>query len=511
MTTPPPPALLAPPPRRRGFGWARWLVGVGVVIAAPAALFVALAWVFGTDRGTAWALAQQDFVQVSGLRGNLLDGFSADAIVVTWGPQRKSRVIIDAPRASALQLAPGGSRSWLRIHAAQASAARVRVQLEPSDSAPQLPEHLRLPIDVDVDSASVGVLELPGLEAHPIRDATGRVQLGADDGAAHRLDALRFSVGPLQCRGSAQIGSGSDLRLRVNLDATQAGDAQAPRIELPPWARELRQDWQARLTAQGSLARFAAQLTLRAQGQSVDASADVAPLEPWPLPRLDARTERFDLSALIANAPATALSGSFVIAAAPGREGTLAAHARLVNQRPGRWDRHALPVRTLAFDMHAQPGALQRFDFMNVSAMLADESRDGGQLQGGGHWDSGKFGVKANLVKVQPNLLDPRLPTLTLSGPVALGGEFAPALRLDLHADLKGQLDRHAAGDVELKLAAAGSLLQIDVRELFAKAGAAQLTLSGSCTPPHAQRGVASRRQVDADRIRPRSVVPGRA
>ncbi len=480
MSIPPPAAETSAAPRRRRFGWTRWLIGVAAVIALPSALLAMLAWTLGTDRGTAWALAQQDYVEVNELRGNVLDGFSAERIVVSWGSQREHRVVIDAPRASSVNLALGGTHSWLRIHAAEVSAQQVRVQLAPSDQAAQLPQHLRLPVEIEVDAVSVGALELPGLQAHPFRKVSGRLHLGADRGAAYRADGLRFTIGPLQCHGSAQLGTDSPLPLRVNLEAMQAADPQAPRVELPAWARAVRQDWQARLDVQGPLARFGATLALRAQGQRLDAQADVAPLEAWPLPRLDARTEHFDLSALLAHAPSTALSGSLHIAPLPGRAGRLGSQARLVNERPGRWDRHALPVRSLAFDAQAQPGALQRFEFAKVHAVLADENRDAGQVQGSGLWNAGAFSAKAVLTQVRPNLLDPRLAQMTLSGPLALSGELGPTPRIDLQAELKGHVDRHAAGDVEVKVNVVGSELQLDVREFLARAGAARLALSGS-------------------------------
>ena len=480
MPTATPAAHTPAPPRRRGFGWTRWSIGICVAVAAPAALLGTLAWTLGTDRGTAWALAQQDWIEVNEPQGNLLGGFSAKRIVISWGAQRENRVIVDAPRASGLNLAPGGNQTWLRIHAAQVSAQQVSVQLAPGNSAPQLPPHLRLPIEIEVDAASLGTLELPGLQAHAFRQVSGRVHLGADQGALHRADALRFAIGPLQFSGSAQIGTASALQLRVNLEAAQATDAPAPRAELPNWARALRQDWQARLDAQGPLARFGATLALRAQGQRLDAQAEVAPLEAWPLPRLDAHTEHFDLSAVLAHVPATALSGTLHIAPLADRAGTLSAQARLVNERPGRWDRQSLPVRTLELDMQMQPGALQQLEFVKVQALLADETRDAGQVQGSGQWNAGAFSAKATLAKVQPNLLDPRLATMTLSGPLAIGGQLAPAPRIDVQADLKGRLDRHAAAGVEIKVDVAGTELHLEVRELLAKAGAMQLMLSGT-------------------------------
>ncbi|MFZ2652945.1 MAG: translocation/assembly module TamB domain-containing protein [Burkholderiaceae bacterium] len=504
MSTPAPATKTAPPSARRrvGFGWTGWAVATLVLVVAPAAVLAVLAWVIGSDRGTAWALAQQDLIAVEQPKGNLLDGFSAKRIVVRWGsdgvPARENRVTIEAPRVSKLGLAPGGARAWLRIHAAQVSADRVSVQLAPGSGAPKLPSDLGLGVELEVDAAQLGTLELPGLEAHPVRNASAHVHLGAQSGArgglVHRADGLRFAIGPLQWRGRAQIGTEGALPLQVQLDVAQASDAPAggrAQIELPPWAQALRQGWHVRLEASGPLARFATTLTLRAQGQRLDAQAEVALLEAWPLPRLDLRTEQLDLSALLADAPATALSGDVRIAPVAGAAGTLSARARLVNQRPGRWDRQALPVRSLAFDLRASPAALGRLEFMNVQALLADEDRDAGALQGSAEWSAGSLRVQARLTKVQPSLLDPRLPAMTLSGPINLSaqdlqngqsGPGAPVPRIDLQAELDGRIDADPKRSVQLKVDVAGSAQGVEVRELHARAGAAQLKLSGTAT-----------------------------
>ncbi len=481
---PSPPDTPRPGARRRfGLGLLGWLIGTLVVVILPVAVLGTLSWTLGTQRGLAWALAHQDFVDARNLQGSLLDGFSADRIVISWGAAREHRVIIDALRTSALRLSPGGPQSWLRIHAAQASAERVSVQLAPSTAAAQLPIHLRLPIEVEIDAARVATLVLPGLEAHPVRDASGRVHVGAPQGVALRGEGLRFAVGPLQWSGSAQLGSGATLPLRLNLEATQATDAQAPRVDLPPWARGLRPDLQARLDAQGPLEHFTLRLALRAQGQQLDATAEVTPLAPWPLPRLDARTNQLDLSALLTDAPATALTGTVRItpvAAPAGQPVTLTAQTSLINERPGRWDRRALPVRSVTFDLRAQPGASGRFELTHLRAVLAAEGRDAGSVQGSGEWNAGAFSAKAQLARVQPHVLDPRLAAMTLSGPLTLAGQIAPTLKFELKADVEGQVANDAARAVEVKVDVGGSAQLIEVRRFEAKAGAAQLSLAGS-------------------------------
>jgi translocation and assembly module TamB len=488
-------------PRRAGFGWRRWCIVI--VSVALLSLLGVCAWVIGSEQGTAWALAQQDRVVVEQLRGNLFDGFSAQRIVVHWGPAREHRVVIDTPRASGLRFARGSTGAWLRIHAERAAADRVSVQLAPSTAAAKLPAHLRLPVEIEVDAASVGTLELPRLAGHPLRNAQAQVHLGAEQGQEHRLGGLRFGVGPLQWSGNAQIGAEGTLPLRLQLEATQATHPDAPQLELPPWARALRRDWHARLEASGPLARFSSTVVLRAQGQRLDAKAEVAPLQAWPLPRLDVHADQLDLSSLIARAPATALTGDIRIeplSGAVGRAGALTAQAKLINQRPGRWDQHGLPLRDIRFDLRAANGAAGRIEVTKALATLAGDGSDAGSVQGSGEWNAGKVRLQARLTQVRPSLLDPRLAAMTLSGPLTLGAQFAPGAgpagqvgsvalseqsasalpRLELKADLAGQFDDDATRAVELKLDLDASAHRVAVRQMLAKVGSASLSLSGN-------------------------------
>ena len=485
MTVPPSstePAAATRPARRRGFGWWRWLVGSTLVLALPAALLVVSVWTLGTQRGTAWLVAQLATFEVEQLQGSLLNGFSAKRITVRLPSGPNDRVIIDAPTGSALGLSASASpHAWLRVHVAKLTAARVSVQVATSGKPAQLPADLQLPIELEVNALEVGRLELPGLEAQPLREISGHFHLGASGGSLHHAEALEFAIGPLKLRGQAQIGSDSALPLQLQLEATQAGDPNAPATELPPWARALHQDWRAQIKAKGPLARFEATLALRAQGQSLDAQAEIAPIESWPVPRLDAHTERLDLAALLTQAPATALSGDIRIAPVAGQAGTLSAQARLSNQRPGRWDEQRLPLRSASFELRAQPGALGRFELLHAQANLAGEGRDAGNVQGQGEWNAGAFKLQATLSKAQPGLLDPRLPAMTVSGPFKLSGKVGPATpEFELQAELDGHLNADPARAVRVRLAASGTPDRLEVRELQAKAGAAQFTLSGT-------------------------------
>ena len=476
-------------PRRRGFGTWRWLLGSGIVLGLPSALLVGLVWTLGTDRGTAWALRQLPGLEVVELQGSVLSGVRAKQLTLRLNSGPNDRVVIDAPQTSALDLLPSGNPgAWFHLRLNKLSASRVSVQVAPSAAAPSLPTSLQWPIELEVAELRVGELELPGLQAHPFRDVSGRVHIGAAGGRLHQAEALAFAVGPMLLKGQAQIGTADGLPLQVQLAATQATDANAPSVELPTWARALRQDWRAQFQASGPLARFDAKLELQAQGQRLDATGTLAPIETWPLPVLDARTERLDLSALLTQAPATALSGTVRIAPVPGRAGTLAAQVNMVNERPGRWDERRLPVRRASFELRAQSGALAQFELLDAEASLAGEGREAGNVKGRGEWSAGVIKLQATLTKVQPGLLDPRLPAMTVSGPFKLNAQPGGAApRFELQAELDGYLNADVSRAVKVRLAAEGSPDRLNLNELEARAGAALLNLSGT-----AQRSAAT-------------------
>jgi translocation and assembly module TamB len=412
----------------------------------------------------------------------VLGGLRAKQITLRLNSGPNDRVVIDAPQTSALDLLPSANPgAWFHLRLDKLSARRVSVQLAPSATAPSLPTSLQWPIELEVAELRVGELELPGLQAHPFRDVSGRVHLGASGGRLHQAEALAFAVGPMLLKGQAQIGTADGLPLQVQLAATQATDANAPSVELPTWARALRQDWRAQFQASGPLARFDAKLELQAQGQRLDATGTLAPIEAWPVPVLDARTERLDLSALLTQAPATALSGTVRIAPVAGHAGTLAAQVSMVNERPGRWDERRLPVRRASFELRARPGALAELELLNAEASLAGEGREAGSVKGRGEWRAGAIKLEAALSKVQPGRLDPRLPAMTVSGPFKLDAQLGGATpRFELQAELDGHLNADVSRAVRVRLAADGSPDRLNLNELLASAGAAQLNLSGT-------------------------------
>jgi len=489
----------AKPLRRRRWWVALLIVGFVLLVALPAALVGTALWAAGSESGTAWLLGNVvrslPLLQVSEPHGSLVGDFSAKQVVVVLGEH--DRVVIDALRWRGLSLSfTPYPRSWAAVHANEMSAERVTVQIGPSDPNAKpsgVPTSLRSPVELYVDKVTVGTLLVPGLEAHPMREISAKVALGAERGSLHRVTDASLRLDALQITGRAQIGADGDLPLDLQLAGVQGSDAALP--TLPAWAKTLSNDWRANLSAKGPLARFNAQAALRAQGQSLDATATVAPWDHWPLPQVDASTQALDLSALLTSAPVTALSGSIAIAPTDAKagQGGLAARGTLRNDKPGRWDEQRLPLRQLTIDLRGRADQPRQFELAAFEALLAGSTKPAGSLTGTGRIDGGNFELNATLDKVAPSELDPNLPAMTIGGPVSLSGQTHPPLpdgsarppSFKALVDLKGQLLQPARA-VQLKVDAQGDEQRIELRELRASAGAAHATLSGS-----AERGAA--------------------
>ncbi|MBL0730402.1 translocation/assembly module TamB domain-containing protein [Piscinibacter sp. HJYY11] len=481
----------APPPpsrrRRRGLWWS--LASVAALCALLAGALYGLYWATGTTAGSQWLIARLALVgvnvQVSELEGALRGDFKAKQVVVTVG---HTKVIVDRPVWRTLRIDyTHDAGVWARIHVASLVAERVEVTVESTgESTPfKLPRNLHLPVELQVDEVQARELHVPGLAGHPFRDVRGAVHLGHDRGRSHRFERLSGRLDPLLITGHARIDTLGPMAMDVDLKATQSAQGL---VALPPWAKALRTDWQAEAQSKGPLARFDLRAKLRAQGQSLDASAIVAPESPWALPQLDAQTQGLDLSALMQQAPLTALDGTLRITPeSVDKASTLTLAAKLENTKPGRWDQRQLPVRTLVADARWRSDQVDELSLHRFEATLADERRAAGTLQGTASWKGRDFAVDASLSKVQPSALDRRLMAMTLSGPLKLSGTLQPRTstgapappRFTALAELSGQLV-DPPRPVQLRLDATGSEERIELRELRARADGASAELSGT-------------------------------
>lgn len=481
-------------PRRR---WRVWLLVVLVALLVVGGVLAgAVGWAASTASGTAWLLARLPMVTVTEPQGPLLGDFRARQLSLSLGGT--DRVVIDRLQWDGLRVRPTlAPRLWAQLSASRLAADRVAIEVAPKPPSGEpfaWPKHLRLPVSLDVPSVRIGELALPsapGQHALTLSDLQAHAQLGARGGAHHRLDDLSLRLEPMQVQGHVAIDADGPMALDVDLRATQspgtAGDAAT--AQLPDWVKRLRADWQAGLKARGPLARFEAEAQIRAQGQALDAKGVIAAAEPWPVPQLDATTRDLDVSAFSSTMPATRISGDVRIAPASGQGASapVAAQIRLTNSEPGRWDERRLPVRQLSLEADGSANASKRFDLRALSVAFAGTSRPAGTMTANGFWDRGDFELKARLDKLQPGLADPRLPAMTLSGPVTLSGrrgDEGSTLPRDFQAlaDIAGRLDSPARA-VQLRLDARGNRERIELKELRASVDQARALASG-----HAER-----------------------
>jgi translocation and assembly module TamB len=475
-------AAPSPPPRsrwRRRIAWATGsllLALLLLVIAAGSGLW----WALRSQAGTAWVLAQVPGLKITGGRGTLWGDF--EAAQIEFRLPGGGRVVLSDVAWRGLR---AEHASWMayraRVLIDELRARRIDVHL-PSDSTKEPakpPAHLRAPVALDVGTLRVGEFHLGALGDKPLRELQARVHFGAERGSRHQLDDLAVAWDKLKARGSARIATEAPFALQVQADLAQdaAADATA---------------WRAQAALSGPLAQPLLTATVRAQpaggrpAQSLDLRAGLRPFEAWPLGELQARTQSLDLSALLANAPVTSLSGEALArTTALNQPATLT--ARLANAEAGRWNEGRLPLHTLSIDLRARPDDPRTLELQTFAAALGTPSHPAGLLEGRGRWTPARFDLDVRLADVQPSQLDARAPQMRLSGPVTVRGtgfdQGPAAAQVDLQAELVGQFAGSGpARQATLKLDATAARQRIELREARAAAGGARASLAALAT-----------------------------
>lgn len=487
--TAPPTVPTPPPPRRRP--WLRWL---GASSAALTVLLALALWAglhsLSTVGGTAWWLARLPGVAVAAAKGPLLGDFSADQVTVQL-PGNGLRVELVGLVWRGLRLGwsstPG---AWVDVAVESLSVARAVVT--PGQAAPapapkaplQAPKHLRLPLTLRVQAFDVAELQLPGLEAQPLRGLQARIDVGANTGRHHRIELQQLDWDRFRLSGHVQVATGDDLPVDARLDLAQPNPGETT-ARLPTL--------QGQLALEGPLARLAltAKLstvpapptgtkTAATPPAELNAHAVLQPFVPWPVSTLAARWQAIDLSAFAAAAPRTQLSGNAQVSS-PARDQPATVQLALSNANAGRWSDGQLPLRQLQLALQTSPDQPQFATLTQLDAELGSRQQAAGHLRATGQHRAEGWELNTVLDTLQPAGLDARAPAMQLSGPIALRGQGAA--RVDLTTDLRGvvpaqktpvqlQLDAHstAAPEGGLRVALQRALLQ---------AGAAQASLGG--------------------------------
>jgi translocation and assembly module TamB len=449
------------------------------VLGLPVAAVLAAWAVLHSERGTAWLLSGVPNLQVTAPQGALLgDTFSAQQL--TWGwDQGRQGLQIDGLRWTGAQW-----RWWLRagtwagVQAERLEARRVVVNTGPVTGKPPVPPgSLVLPLEASIAQLRIEQLEVDRLPAW--RRISGRLELGAQQGAAHRVDDLEFQWEELQARGQVSIATRPPLAVQARW-AVQGTGAVA---------------WEGDLSASGPLQALDLQARLQAPAlasgarPALDATVQLKPFEPWPLGTLNLSLQALDLAQLSARLPATRLTGRAMVKS-QGLTQPIQADILLDNATAGPWGDARLPVRRARLDVRSRPQAPGTLDIAHLDLDLGSAQRSAGLWRSSGSWAQASLRLQAEATEIKPHLLDARAPAMSLSGPLQLGvlGATAsrpgspPAWSVELRGKLTGTLETLGQ---RMTVALDGMVEPrgLQLRSLQAQAGAARADLTASVTP----------------------------
>ena len=467
------------PAARSGLLRQAWRLVLVAVLGLPVAAVLAAWAVLHSERGTAWLLSGVPNLQVRSPQGALLgDTFSAQQLTWRWDQGRQG-LQIDGLRWTGAQW-----RWWLRagtwagVQAERLEARRVVVNTGPVTGKPPVPPRsLVLPLEARIAQLRIEQLEVDRLPAW--RRISGRLELGAQQGAAHRVDDLDFQWEELQARGQVSIATRLPLAVQARW-AVQGTGAVA---------------WEGDLSASGPLQALDLQARLQAPAlaagarPALDATVQLKPFEPWPLGTLNLSLQALDLAQLSARLPATRLTGRAMVKS-QGLTQPIEADILLDNATAGPWGDARLPVRRARLDVRSRPQAPGTLDIAHLDLDLGSAQRSAGLWRSSGSWAQASLRLQAEATEIKPHLLDARAPAMSLSGPLQLGvlGATAsrpgspPAWSVELRGKLTGTLET-LGQRMTVALDGVVEPQGLQLRSLQAEAGAARADLTASVTP----------------------------
>lgn len=443
-------------------------------------------WLLASEEGTLWLLQRLPMVQVKGFKGTVLGGqWRADSLRVEWDSGRQWLLIEELAADGLLWKWRPNPHAWVALRADRVRARRLTVNTgPPTGKPPVLPPSVAAPLQLNLDQVRVQEVRINTLDPlHKL--ALDKLMLDARPGAQHSVEKLAVEGFGVSVEGGLKIVNQAPFKLDASASVRPTLDGDSPR-------------WAAALKAGGSVEQLQLTGTLRGRAPggskgrdapSVDLSADLRPLQAWPLAGLNLQTQALDLSALVAKAPVTRLSGSArVTGGAPGTP--LTAALELANAAPGRWNEGRLPAVRLTLEVNGQLDRRDRIEFKRFDLQLADATRSAGRLSGSALWTGHELQIDTRLDGVTPQRLDSRAAAMTLAGaltatlrglplPFAQAGPATPPppppqVSWKLH--LQGRLDA-APQPVRLLLEGAASNQHFELSNAQLQSGAATAQL----------------------------------
>ncbi len=474
-----------------------------------------------SNKGSSWWLKVLPGVEVTGPQGSLMGDFCADQINIAL-PQAAGRLRLEKLCWKGLQWsaadAPG---AWFHLHLQSLKAQRLVHEAGTTQPPQKAPTNLRLPFQLSVAQIQLAELSSAALGAEPLRGISGQLQIGAQRGELHQVDALTLQWGHVHAQGQGRVSTAGNMGVVAELrgrDLRLEGLSTTP----TPAASALPLHWQLVVQAQGPLPQLQLTAQLRTEAPSasktsppgsggpfVDAQATLAPFAAWPLTTLKAQLHQLDLSVFLPTAPNTLLEGevqwdmSTTSSAAKLPPATLS----LRNVAPGLWSEGRLPVRAASLSAlwmpsgattGTTPSTARRIQLQNLTLDLGNGQQAAGRITGQGEFSTNDWTLTTEWRGVTPHLLDPRATAVRLSGPVQAKGQWptptqatasAPEPRrwqdmvLQAQAQLRGVLVNDTAKtqpqEVAVQVELQGQNQAWTVQRLVATAGNSELSLKG--------------------------------
>ena len=450
---------------------APWSTGLGLLLPLGAvvalllvivlALGAAVRWLLFSPAGAVWALEHAPYVQATGFKGALLgDHWQIEKLHIQK-PGSPVSYALEGLDAQGLRWVWRPHESaWLGLDVQQLSLRKLTLDTGPPGPRPlPLPQSLALPLHLKLAQGQVQTLQIDALA--PITELQVQaLELNPQPGAQHSVQQASAQWRGVQVQAQARIGTAAPLTLvgQATLRPVLGGDA-------PAWAAVLR--------ASGDVPKLLLDGTLRGVplpgrgAPALDLHVQLQPLQGWPLAGLKLQTQALDLSALLAGAPQTSLSGQALLTSSAFKA-PMTASVELTNALPGRWNEGRLPVRRLTAELRGQLDHPDRLELRQFELSLADASQSAGSWTGSATWQGHLLSLQSQLKAVTPQRLDGRAAAMQISGPLAVtlkgmpslapspaASSPAPAHRAEWTADLQGSME---AAPQTVRLEMQGSL-----------------------------------------------------
>ncbi len=473
---------------------------VGLLLLLLGILAGGARWLLATETGSWWLLQRLPMVQLKGFQGALIgDRWRADSLRVEWAGGQQW-LLIEGLAADGLrwQWRPN-AYAWVAVKADLLTARKLTLHTgPPSKEPPKLPANLAPPVELQLAEVRIDDVRVEGQAALQKLTLRG-LQVDPRPDTGHRVERFSFEGYTLAVDGALRLANTSPYALDASANLRPLADGDAPR-------------WTASVKAAGSVPELDLTATLRGrplpgrQAPELDLRAGLRPLLPWPLASLDARTQALDLSALLAKAPATRLSGQAVLSGGAG-DTPLTVKVQLKNALPGRWNEGRLPVAGLDFEVKGQRSQPDLVEMSRFELALADATRSAGRVNGTAVWKGHDLAFEMQLTGVTPQRLDGRAAAMTLGGPIAASITGVPALAPQpggLPAagaawtlDLQGKLDA-APQPVRVQLEGKVNDQELDIQRARAQSGGAIAELTAKV----ARAGQSDWRVITAGQLR---------